>query len=272
MANRISISILTAVLLTASSAAAWAITADGGASFTVANRGGGERNGERGGFLGEKMVQELNLSTDQQARIKSIKEKYRQNHERGEESFDSKFKAALQAPTVDERQLRGLLNEQQERSAQYVDHFVPMLAEIREVLTPEQRDKLAASGTGKGFMMMGHRGGKGGMGHLFSDLKLTPSQQQAVKDLQAEMKRERDASKGQHEQMKNAFGNFMRNGDRGALRSALLAGRPHMPIDSYVRILASLDQSQRSQIAQRLGERGEHAFRHNRNERHGSDT
>jgi periplasmic protein CpxP/Spy len=102
--------------------------------------------GEMGrGRMGEKWGQELNLTADQQAQIKSIRDQERT----ASESLRQQMKTArerletLMAGNADEAQIRQQHQQVQQIGQQLGDRRFEMMLKVRNVLTSEQRTKAA---------------------------------------------------------------------------------------------------------------------------------
>jgi protein CpxP len=115
-----------------------------------------ERNGER--FLA-RMTEALNLSTEQQEKIKVIMEEHRNKvaplRQSLAESRD-KLHEAAKADSFDEAAVRSLATSQAATKTELMVERARMKSQIHALLTPEQR-KLAEEKMERG---MGHRGGR----------------------------------------------------------------------------------------------------------------
>lgn len=112
-------------------------------------RGNFSGHGSYSGY-GKKLFSELNLTADQEAKIKAIMQK---NHSNRSQNFET-MKAERQAmqsqvqnlansPTLNNIELNRLANLEAEKTRQRFVNRVQLQREIAQVLTPEQRQKLA---------------------------------------------------------------------------------------------------------------------------------
>jgi periplasmic protein CpxP/Spy len=118
---------------------------------------GEKRRGDRGG----KWMQELNLTADQQAKIKAIREQEKSASADRRTQMKAAFDQmrSLSAGSATDDQLRAQHQQVQQLRQQAEDRRFETMLKIRAVLTPEQRTKMAE-------LMQKHR--KGGH-HGFRD-------------------------------------------------------------------------------------------------------
>ncbi len=99
---------------------------------------------------GKKPFAELNLSADQEAKIKAIMQKNHNNRSENFEALKNERKTTqaqvqnlANSPTLNNAELNRLANLEAEKTRQRFVNRVQMQREIAQVLTPEQRQKLA---------------------------------------------------------------------------------------------------------------------------------
>jgi periplasmic protein CpxP/Spy len=98
------------------------------------------------GNRGEKMFQQLNLSADQQAQIKSIKAQAKTSNQALRQQLKTareQLKALLASSDASDSALRQAHQQLQPLSQQMSDQRFDTMLKIRNVLTPAQRTKLA---------------------------------------------------------------------------------------------------------------------------------
>lgn len=231
------------------------------------HRGKGHERAGMAGF-GGPMAKSLNLTEAQKAQFKAIAQKHRTAAQSGNHKAQrEQLRALLTAPKVDGGALRGFLNARLAEREANAGKRAAMMTEMRNVLSAEQRTKLAKS------LSAGHPGkahGKGhGKGHgegkakfegkrqemhdkLSADLKLTPAQKAAFDALQAKVAATRaDASaRGAGRQ---AFARFVETGDAAAFQASMknrFAGK--VPVNELVAVAESLNQEQRKKLLPKL--------------------
>jgi len=100
----------------------------------------GDRHGS-GGFHG---LRELNLSQDQQDKIKQIMEKHKPDAKAQFETMRANFKAlndAAKAEPYDAKKVQALADQQAKQQAAFIVERTATKHEIYAVLTPEQKQK-----------------------------------------------------------------------------------------------------------------------------------
>ncbi|MEM7552869.1 MAG: Spy/CpxP family protein refolding chaperone [Cyanobacteria bacterium P01_A01_bin.84] len=99
----------------------------------------------RGGGKMKKMLEQLNLTTEQQEQIKSIREKYKEGNQglRQQIREAKKEMQSLMASEASDNDLRAKHKSIQGLKQQMGEKRFDMMLEIRQVLTQEQRQKLA---------------------------------------------------------------------------------------------------------------------------------
>jgi Spy/CpxP family protein refolding chaperone len=230
---------------------------------------GGFHRGGHGGM--HRLMKDLDLSDAQRSAIRDILKADRQKPDGSARQAMKDLRASLLAPSIDAAQLESQLQAMQAKRADRLDRFVSQAGKIRDVLTPAQREKFASLQAPKA-----HRGsrfaGKGGhkaIDRMLTGLTLTDQQQQAVASLKAAMEKQRGARSGMREQKQQAMAAFARSGDGAALKQALSASAPQLPIHEIAQLAASLDQSQRQQIAKTMGEKRQQFQRRHHSGGHG---
>jgi protein CpxP len=115
-----------------------------------------EKSGER--FLA-RMTEALNLSAEQQEKIKAIMDEHQNKVAPLRQNLDDsrdKLRQAAKADTFDEAAVRALATSQAATKTELMVERARMQNQINALLTPEQR-KLAEEKLDRG---MGHRGGR----------------------------------------------------------------------------------------------------------------
>ena len=190
------------------------------AGWTVAEPGWGGGPGHRGGR--GHLLRALELSEDQQAQLKVLREQHRETMKPQREAIHEQVEAGTLTREEAREQMRSAMES----------HRV----EVEKILTPEQVEKLAemrvarqermaARGDGKG-MREGCRMGRrhGGRGHLLRALELSEDQQAQLKALREQhretMKPQREAIRAQVEE-----GTLTREEAREQMRAAMESHR-----------------------------------------------
>ncbi len=135
------------------------------AGTAIANSHGGGGDGWHGKHM-QKVYKELNLTEEQQAEIKTIRQKQREQMQqfRTEGNRDAQraqMQALMKAETFDEDAARAMLNARHEASMEKKIAMMKSQHEIYQVLTPEQQAKFAE--------MMENAHGKRGKGKTKSE-------------------------------------------------------------------------------------------------------
>lgn len=124
---------------------------------------GEEQKGRRGrkghwGQRGSEMFKELNLTTDQQAKIKAIREQEKSASTEQRKQMKAAFEQmrSLSAGNATEAQLRAQHQQVRQLRQQAEERRFEIMLKIRAVLTPEQRTKMSELKQNR------HRGGHRG--------------------------------------------------------------------------------------------------------------
>jgi Spy/CpxP family protein refolding chaperone len=250
---------LLAVTLTAAVASACAaplMQSSGRAPWSVQDAQGETGAAARSPFGTMRLLGQLDLSAQQKATIRDLLKAARQPHGGTWRQTMQDLRADLLAPTVDANQLETRLQHLQAKRGDQRDKFVTLAGEIRNVLTPEQRERLATLPQPKPhwFQRFAGKFADKPFDHMLAGLTLTGPQRAAVDNLKAAMGRQRETMTAHRQAMHEAFAAFARSGDSAALTLALQANAPHPPFHEIAQMAAALDQSQRQQIANRLRE------------------
>ncbi|HZU53769.1 MAG TPA: Spy/CpxP family protein refolding chaperone [Holophagaceae bacterium] len=99
------------------------------------------------GAMGDPMATALGLTPDQQAKMKAIREKYRDAGKADHEAAraqEQAFRAAMEDPKTSEAQLRETFDQMNARRFQGLLQRRAMRQEMRAVLTPDQQAKADA--------------------------------------------------------------------------------------------------------------------------------
>lgn len=249
---------------------------------------------QRGGFgpFGGRMAKELGLSADQTAAIKAVMAKYHPQPATKPDPGARKakreaFKKLLTSDPLDTAGVKAALEKRRDEAAKRQQKQVDMLGELRDLLTADQREKLASGieshkpgakgqppqgGKGQGGKFA-RRGGPAAWGHGPQGTRegqagdrgkppahakaapLTDEQKAALKAILA--KRRGDHKPGDRQA---ALAAFWRNGDKAALLASLAS--PDLT-DDVVAFLGTLAPDQRAHAGARLLGRGgwRHGFR-----------
>lgn len=133
-----------------------------GTAFAASGGGRGPGAGRDGGRFLQRMAVVLNLSADQQSRIKSILAKERETTQPLREALRAsrdKLRTATDAGNFDEAAVRSIAASQAQTRTELIVAHARTRSEIYNVLTPEQRaqaEKLRA--------LRGEHGRQGGRG------------------------------------------------------------------------------------------------------------
>ncbi len=196
--------------------------------------------------------QGLGLTDKQKEEIRAIIVKHRCGPQQTSQAM-AELKAAMVAPTIDTAALTSALNAKITDRTAKVDAKVAMLADIRQVLTPEQRTKFAEKkgkrGKGAGKEAFKEHGQKH-MDRLAEKLGLNKAQRQAFEDVRTAYGANKEAIKANRAARHQAIADFMKSGDTDALKAALMAIKPSVPVDAMVKAIASLTQDQRKKLVE----------------------
>jgi protein CpxP len=197
---------------------------------------------------GHRMFAELKLTDAQKQKIKKIMAEARSERKEDREAL----KELITAKTVDKEALSAAIQDKMANYGDKVDRKVSMLADIRAVLTPEQRDKAAELLRERATKAKSHgerhKKIRAKMSRIADKLEMTDDQRAKFKavldayDAGSDARHERWAAK------KEAMAAFAESGDEAALRAALMAARPEIPVAAIVDAMASLDQDQRQKL------------------------
>lgn len=104
----------------------------------------GSASAEPGGRMG-RVLEQLNLTSEQQQQIDNIREQRKASSENLREQFQAAREEmrSLQASNASAAQLRQQRQEMEQIKEQLEDQRFEAMLEIREILTPEQRAQLA---------------------------------------------------------------------------------------------------------------------------------
>lgn len=195
-----------------------------------------------------RLLAGLELTDKQKRQLKAIVSKARQAG-RAERGDHTKLQELITAKTVDRDALTAAIEAKLARHGAKIDRKVDMLSAVREVLTPEQRQKLADNLTNKGQSLADRYARiRAKMAKIADKLQMTDEQKakfDAVIDAYADGA---EARRQRHQAMKQAVAEFMTSGDADSLREALTAAKPEIPVAAIVDAIASLDQDQRQQL------------------------
>lgn len=152
--------------------------------------------------------------------------------------------AALQrlllAPQIDAEAIKS----QYALSEEEVSRAVSDLEKVRDILTPEQRQKLvqALSQQGAGASQASS---ESQLKTMREQLKLTPDQERAYTAMTTALQSHAQAER---KRMQDAYAAIMSGGDSSAFRQALLEANRTLPIDAMIAFYRSLSQSQRQTL------------------------
>jgi Spy/CpxP family protein refolding chaperone len=192
--------------------------------------------GAHGRHRGAGVLADLNLTADQKAQLKAIMQKARTSAGAPDRTLRQRFHALWTAPTVDGAALKALLEERAATGAKARDARVAALVEARNVLTAEQREKIAAA--------IEARGAKATQRPQHS-----PRPSSLSADTQAKLKALVEKRRAGGSQLA-AFAAFARTGDAEALKAAMT---PVDLSDDLVALATSLSQEERTKLERRLG-------------------
>ena len=105
-----------------------------------ADKGGTEHHGKRA-----EIMNKLNLTAEQQKLLKDTKEAHRAEMAKLFLTMKEKRKALTEAmakPGVTRQQVEGLVTEMKALQAEIIDHRIDGIFKIKEILSPEQFQKL----------------------------------------------------------------------------------------------------------------------------------
>lgn len=211
---------------------------------------------QKAGSKFDQLKAKLDLSTAQKQAIKQILTKFKQAKC---DKVDAKgvIQEAMLAPEIDRDQLSAAIIEKISNRSDKIDAGVAVLTEIRNVLTPEQRAQFADMKDMKQSLHHGghHHHGQDRMKRLTKELNLTEAQQAAFQKVGDAFKANKDAYRAAKAAKFQAICGFMVSGDADALKSALTAIPMQVPVAEMVDAAASLDQSQRQKLVDRMDAR-----------------
>lgn len=204
-------------------------------------------------------AKQLQLTEQQKAQIKAIAQKYRAQHKAAPKAENWKqLHQILAAPTLDKAALKQFLEARQQARTAEISTRVKMLAEMRAVLTGAQRQQLAQLLSKPLPQPKGPSADAQKRMHdrVVKALDLNASQAQAFDQLQAQIRTQRQGKRGA---MRQAFAEFARTGDTGALERTLDANAHALPVDAIVDFAATLTPEQRAKALHHLmAMRGRH--------------
>ncbi|HEY9721699.1 MAG TPA: Spy/CpxP family protein refolding chaperone, partial [Oscillatoriaceae cyanobacterium] len=191
------------------------------------------------------LADQLHLTPAQRQQIAAIAQKYRGQHKPPHEAANGQeLKQILAAPKLDKAALKQFLDARVQAREAMIPTRVKMLAEMRAVLTDAQRQQLAQI-LSKPMPQHSPRVDFGKRMHdrVVKSLGLNASQAQAFDRLQAQLRAQRQS---QGSATRQAYADFARTGDTGALTRALTANAQQMPTDALVDFAATLTPAQRA--------------------------
>ncbi|MBC7545850.1 MAG: Spy/CpxP family protein refolding chaperone [Candidatus Sericytochromatia bacterium] len=198
------------------------------------------------------VMSHVGLNADQKKAIRAIVAKYKKA-KCAESEATGAIQQAMLTPEVDRDHLSAAIADKVADRSEKINAKVAMLTEIRDVLTPEQRSKIAE---GKGKKQSMHDGrrhhGKQHMAKLIKELNLTETQQKAFNDVRDAFKANKDSYRAAKAAKRKAIGEFMVSGDAAALKAAMMAIPMNVPVAEMVNAAASLDLSQRQKFVDHM--------------------
>jgi Spy/CpxP family protein refolding chaperone len=178
------------------------------------------------------------------------------------------LRTQLLAPSIDPAALEASLQAFHAKRGDHMDRVIGIASRIREVLTPEQREKAASQPAPGGRWrekLAGRFAGRP-LDRLLQGVTLTETQQQAADALKTAFTQQIGAQGNRRDAVHQAMAAFARSGDAAALKQAMATNAPTLPFKEIASFAASLEQAQRQQIANRLREMGRHGHGRHRPE------
>lgn len=199
---------------------------------------------------GLALSSKLGLTGEQKERARAIAAKYRGDLRPPNLAASRRELAGLAlAPTVDKARLAAFVRARAAELEAQRPARLAMAAELRGVLTPDQRETLAGLLEAGEPQVVAHLEALKGkvLAHATPRLGLTAAQLATIDALhdRAEALR-RDP---RHEAARRGVAAFVRTGDVAALDAAVPPLAQVLPVAELVEVAASLDQRQRQQIA-----------------------
>ena len=193
----------------------------------------------------------LNLTATQKEEIKAIKAKYRPQFKNlGIKAEWQKIKSILLAPTVNQTALRTESDTMQGIRRAMVPILVAEAGDVRNVLTPDQRNKAIAFIQNMKTARM-QRAHERLMIKMTSNLNLTPAQTQQLTDIRNKIK---TLVAQDTQTLKQAKIQFLQTGDQTALTNTLDSMIGQGPRDEGLAWVSSLNQNQRQLLVNKIDE------------------
>lgn len=191
----------------------------------------------------------LDLNDEQKAKIKAIVRKYACDETSPDHAKKQALKAILVKADFDADAFTTAYQDLLDNRENRVARRVAMIAEMRDVLTDEQRAKMAKHMRHKAEKT-GHHHKKhhGKLAKLSKHLNLTDAQKDAFKKVKEALKEGREARQARRAARHQAMAAFAETGDQAALTTALLAIKPNVPVAAIANALGSLDLEQRQKL------------------------
>lgn len=198
------------------------------------------------------MLAALNLTDEQRTQLRAIKARYR------DQMRDGQFRAQLEqmralvlAPTVDKAALVQAINATHEYKLSKIPVLTNKLADVREVLTPQQRSTAVTAINDMRDSMASaiERLRREAFQDLSANLNLTSQQAQALQELQEQ---HREVVNTILPDMRTAITQFLLDGNQQnlvtSLQSAMAASRTTDLVDDSADFVVSLNPVQRQQL------------------------
>lgn len=202
-------------------------------------------------MLDGPLARQIGLTDGQKASIKAL---FTQTHAKPDmgamKAARDQARAVLKADPVDTVALRTLVAKRQADDAARLARQVDLLGQVRDVLTADQREKLAGLATDRVSKLGSHQPKAGGT-HKGHGPQLTDDQRTKLKALMAKRM-------GKPGDRLTAMAAFWRSGDKAALSASL--ARPDTT-DEAVAFLASLDPATRVKLGGMILGGPRHGFR-----------
>jgi Spy/CpxP family protein refolding chaperone len=229
---------------------------------------GGDHHGR---FGRHPLLRQLDLTDSQKTAVQAILAESK-GADKGAHREDMQgLRTQLLAPSIDPVALEASLQAFHAKRGDHLDRMIDIASRIRDVLTPEQREKAAnlpAPGGRWREKLAGKFAGRP-LDRLLQGVTLTEAQQQAADALKTAFTQQIGAQGGRRDSVHQAMAAFARSGDAAALKAVMTANAPTMPLKEIAGFAASLDQSQRQQIANRMREMRRHGYGGRWHGRHG---
>jgi len=190
----------------------------------------------------QAVISQLNLTKEQTDKIKNLLEQQKQPSSEVIQQRSEALEKLLSEEKVDVKKLAEHFDQDEDQIHNRLANMTGIVIGIREILTPDQRAKLASIPPPDADERRAD---------IVAALKLTPQQQQALEALRPT---------GADRMLRQAVRDFIQNGDKAALAKAVAESADRLPSpETMATALAGLSLEQRQKLLDLVADRTDSA-------------